>query len=402
MLRKLNTILQKSITSLSSSSSTSSLVSILSKIQLHSYVTFRYAPPLTETTLHAMAKDNIQHGIVFSQYPHFSCTTTGSSLNHLWRETIRLGYENRFTWSIIDRWPTHPIFVSAVARCIAIGLQRFPEAVRDKVIIVFSAHSVPMLVVNRGDPYVTEIASTVSAVMDVLRKGKATLPSKPSLTNPPTDPSVGITSTTPVDMDDGTQGIPVPPVHASHILAWQSKVGFLPWMGPPTSEVIKGLGKQGHKYILMVPIAFTSDHIETLFEIDIEYRHEAQQAGILQFERAPSLNSEETITTAQAQIVAEHIGLLSTNTSKDTSAYLSVSSTPAYKLNCPGCTNPACRTILNSYQDYTKLRDNIASDDGIVKNTTENKKEGCKTIPGSPWPTEKEIKRLKNLPIASP
>lgn len=370
-----------------------------------------------------MAKDNIQHGIVFSQYPQFSCTTTGSSLNHLWRETIRLGYENRFTWSIIDRWPTHPLFINAVARCVAVGLQRFPTAVRDKVIIVFSAHSVPMLVVNRGDPYVTEIASTVGAVMNVLRNGKATLPVEPSLTVPPSDPEANLGTSTdrsPPKMDDGTQGIPVPPVRSSHILAWQSKVGFLPWMGPSTADVIKGLGKQGHKYVLMVPIAFTSDHIETLFEIDIEYRHEAQQNGILQFERAPSLNSEETLTTAQAHIIAEHIGILQKNSSDSNSNNNSSnhphppplfreSSSPQYKLNCAGCTNPACRTILNPLdRTYTKLRDDIAETDGITQDTEEEglikkrSSSGCKTIPGSPWPSNKEVERLKQLTGPSP
>lgn len=225
------------------------------------YVAFRYAPPLTEETLLAMARDGVTRAVAFTQYPHFSCTTTGSSLNHLWRESIRLGLENRFQWSIIDRWPTHPTYIRALARCVATGLSRFPAAVRDQVVIVFTAHSVPMLTVNKGDPYVQEIGATVSAVMDLLRE-------KDSKVAPCSDAS-GTDQSAP-------DGSPLGPVRSPYVLAWQSKVGFLPWMGPPTGEVLKGLGRQGHKYVLTVPVAFTSDHIETLFEIDIEYREDGE------------------------------------------------------------------------------------------------------------------------------
>lgn len=208
------------------------------------YTAFRYAPPLTAAALEAMAADGVTRAIAFSQYPHFSCTTTGSSLNHLWRESVRLGLESRFSWSVIDRWPLHAGFLAAVARNVTVGLQRFPPTVRDRVVVLFSAHSVPMLTVNKGDQYVQEVAATVSAVVEILRKG-------------------GV----------GGYG----PVHSPYILAWQSKVGFLPWMGPSTASVLEGLAKQGHKYVLTVPIAFTSDHIETLFEIDQEYAEEAKK-----------------------------------------------------------------------------------------------------------------------------
>merc|ERR1712010_67939 len=90
-------------------------------------------------------------------------------------------------------------------------------------------------------------------------------------------------------------------------LAWQSKVGFLPWMGPSTSEVIKGYGRQCHRYVMAVPIAFTSDHVETLFEIDIEYAEEAHEHGIEMFKRAPSLNGSPKFQAALADMVASHI-----------------------------------------------------------------------------------------------
>lgn len=213
------------------------------------YTAFRYAPPLTAAALEAMAADGVTRAIAFSQYPHFSCTTTGSSLNHLWRESVRLGLEKRFSWSVIDRWPLHAGFLEAVARNVRTGLARFPAADRDRVVLLFSAHSVPMLTVNKGDQYVQEVAATVSAVVERLRAGAPG----------------------------------APPARSPYVLAWQSKVGFLPWMGPSTASVLEGLAKQGHKHVLAVPIAFTSDHIETLFEIDQEYAEEAKKVRAATF-----------------------------------------------------------------------------------------------------------------------
>ncbi|KAF1336517.1 Ferrochelatase, partial [Globisporangium splendens] len=264
------------------------------------YVFFRYANPLTEASLKQMKEDGVTRAIAFSQYPQWSCTTTGSSMNHLWRELDRLNMTDDFQWSLIDRWNTHPGYISAVANRVRQGLEQFAPEDRDKVVVMFSAHSVPMKVVYKGDPYTKEIASTAERVMEKL----------------------------------GIQN--------SHILAWQSKVGYLPWMGPSTSNVIKGLGAQGHKHVLTVPIAFTSDHIETLFEIDIEYAEEAKEVGIDQFKRCPSLNDEPLLFEAMADIVKTHL---------DTKTLHS----PQYPLNCPECTNPMCRTIKNPIKPYHKF-----------------------------------------------
>lgn len=297
-----------------------------------------------------MKEDGITRAIAFSQYPQFSCTTTGSSMNHLWRELIRLNMESTFLWSVIDRWHAHPGFISAVAKRVALGLQKFPKEERDKVIIVFSAHSIPMMIVNRGDPYTSEIASTVDYVMSTLRKG--------------VDIHTSVTS----NNKTSTEKITTP--HNSHILAWQSKVGFLPWMGPPTDKVLEGLGKQGHKHVLIVPIAFTSDHVETLFEIDLEYSEVAHKVGISNFIRAPSLNDESLLTDAMTDIVHTHYN-----------NKLAVESTQ-YSLNCAGCINPACRTILNPIVPYTKQRD-------------------CQTQ-NMIWPTDNIIQTLKKRLEPSP
>jgi ferrochelatase len=136
---------------------------------------------------------------------------------------------------------------------------------------------------------------------------------------------------------------------------------------------LKNLARQGHQHVMMVPIAFTSDHIETLYEIDIEYAEEAHEAGIITFARAPSLNDSDLLTSAQAELVADHLasGALCT---------------PQYRLNCAGCINPVCRTILNpaAGQAYSKLRDSygVQKEGGVPQWPTEQDKEACRTHEG--------------------
>ncbi|XP_046858061.1 ferrochelatase, mitochondrial-like [Xenia sp. Carnegie-2017] len=252
------------------------------------YIGFRYAHPLTEDTLEDIERDEIERVVAFTQYPQYSCSTTGSSLNAIYRFYKKRNLNSNVKWSVIDRWPTHHGLVEAFATNIQDELTKFPESVRERVVILFSAHSLPMSVVNRGDPYPAEVASTVHAVMNKLQ-----------FSNP-------------------------------YRLVWQSKVGPLPWLGPQTEDSIEGLSKNGEKYLLLVPIAFTSDHIETLYELDIEYMEEtAKKAGVEIIRRSSSLNDNPVFIKAMADIVKSH---LESNT---------VCSTQL-PLRCPMCVNVTC------------------------------------------------------------
>lgn len=128
-----------------------------------------------------------------------------------------------------------PRVLQAVAQNIERALAKFSVENRSDVVLLFSAHSLPMSVVNRGDPYVLEVSASVNAVMD--RLGHS---------NP-------------------------------YRLVWQSQVGPSAWMGMQTGEALKGLARLGRKQVILVPIAFTSDHIETLYELDLEYVKEARE-----------------------------------------------------------------------------------------------------------------------------
>ena len=124
------------------------------------YVAFRYANPLTEDMYAKLLADGFGRGkggraVAFTQYPQYSCSTTGSSLNELWRWRTRLegrdpSEKGKITWSVIDRWPVHPGLVEAFARNVEKQLETYPAERRDNVVLLFSAHSLPMSVVNRG------------------------------------------------------------------------------------------------------------------------------------------------------------------------------------------------------------------------------------------------------------
>ncbi len=261
------------------------------------YVAFRYVHPFSEDALKQMKADGVKRAVAFTQYPHYSCATTGSSLNELWRVAGRLGMSNDFQWSVIDRWPTHPGFIKAMTKTVVDGLAQFPEEERDDVLLLFSAHSLPLNIIDRGDPYPQEIGASVH---EVLKEGGF-----------------------------GNE----------YILSYQSEVGPVRWLGPSTEKVIKALGAKGKKKVLVVGIAFTSDHIETLSEIDIEYGHLAKEVGITQFKRAPALNGEPLFQDAMAEVVLEHLRRGEACTSQ-------------YGLRCPGCVNPQCRNILNPVKPY--------------------------------------------------
>ncbi|CUS22607.1 LAQU0S06e01882g1_1 [Lachancea quebecensis] len=226
------------------------------------YVAFRYARPLTSETYERMLKDGVRKAVAFSQYPQFSYSTTGSSINELWRQIKKLDPERTINWSVIDRWPTNKGLVKAFADNITAKLQEYPEDIRKDVVLLFSAHSLPMDVINTGDAYPAEVGATVYRVMEQLK-----------FCNP-------------------------------YRLVWQSQVGPKPWLGAQTADVTEWLAPS-EKGLIYIPIAFTSDHIETLFEIDLEVIGESEYKDKLK--RCDSLNGSETFIEGCADLVKEHL-----------------------------------------------------------------------------------------------
>ena len=254
------------------------------------YVAFRYTTPFADDAVRAMHADGITRAIAFTQYPQWSCSTTGSSLNDLWRSLRRTGLDDAFSWSIIDRWGEHEGFVRAMASAVQEGLHQYAATERDDVLVMFSAHSLPLAVIDRGDAYPSEVAASMSRVVEEAK-----------LRNP-------------------------------YALTFQSEVGPVRWLGPSTETAIRQLAARGQKNVLVVPIAFTSDHIETLSEIDIEYGELAHSLGMHGFKRAPALNLRPDFLDALADIVADHMQAAAPYSGQ-------------YRQKCQGCTNAACRGV---------------------------------------------------------
>lgn len=264
------------------------------------YVAFRYASPLTSECMDELAADGVKRAVAFSQYPQYSCSTTGSSLNELYREIQRRKAqhlpEGQIEWSVIDRWPVQQGLVQAFTNRIQEALSTLPPDEARRAPIMFSAHSLPMQVVSgRGDPYPPEVAATVSSIMQKL-----------GWSNP-------------------------------YRVTWQSKVGPAAWLGPQTSQTLQGWAKQGHKNVVVVPVAFTSDHIETLYELDIELQEEAREVGV-QLIRSPSLNDEPAFLRALADIVSEHLA----SEDSGSAPWAQGKTSHQLSLRCPGCTNQEC------------------------------------------------------------
>jgi protoporphyrin/coproporphyrin ferrochelatase len=226
------------------------------------YVGMRYWHPYTEEAIALIAQDNIDNLVILPLYPQFSISTSGSSfrlLERLWQEDPNL---QRLEYTVIPSWYKQPNYLQSMAELIAQELDQFPNP--NEVHVFFSAHGVPKSYVEEaGDPYQQEIEECTALIMQTLNRPNA------------------------------------------HTLAYQSRVGPVEWLQPYTEDALKELGAQGVKDLVVVPISFVSEHIETLQEIDIEYREIAEEAGIHNFRRVPAPNTHPVFIRALADLVID-------------------------------------------------------------------------------------------------
>ena len=224
------------------------------------YVAMRYWHPFTESAVADMKADGIEQVVVLPLYPPLSISTSGSSFRELQR--LRQGDERfaQLPLRAIRSWHDHPGYLKAMAQL----MEREIDACVDPSTahVFFSAHGVPKSYVEEaGDPYQKEIESCAELIMKTLGRD-----------NPWT-------------------------------LAYQSRVGPVEWLQPYTEEALEELGEKGVKELVVVPISFVSEHIETLEEIDIEYREIATEAGVSNFRRVPALDTDPTFIASLADLV---------------------------------------------------------------------------------------------------
>ncbi len=227
--------------------------------RVRAVVAMRYWKPSTLDAVETLGREGITDAILLPLYPHYSITTTGSSI-HEWERTVRQTGAKIRTQTILNYYD-HPAYLRSVAKRIEEGLLRFPAGRRERVHLLFSAHGTPLKLVAEGDPYKGQIEETVRGVLK-------------------------------------TGGFRQP-----HSLAFQSRVGPQKWIPPFTADVVRRLGGEGVKELLVIPIAFVSDHIETLYELNVEVREFAVKAGIGQFEVTEGLNTSETFIAALEDLV---------------------------------------------------------------------------------------------------
>jgi len=234
-------------------------------VDAKTYVAMRYWTPFTEDALAAVKADGIERLVVLPLYPQYSISTSGSSLRVLEREFYADQALRQVRNVVIPAWYNREGYVSALARLIIEKCERFPDAQTPH--IFFSAHGLPKAYIESlGDPYKDQTEATVTFVMNRMRQL-------------------------------GYQN--------DHTLAFQSKVGPVEWLKPYTDDKIRELGASGVEELVVVPISFVSEHIETLEEIDEEYYEVAVEAGIKGWERVPALGLAPDFIDDLAEAVVE-------------------------------------------------------------------------------------------------
>ncbi len=225
-------------------------------IDAHCFVAMRYWHPFTQEAIEQVRAANCAEVVLLPLYPQFSSTTTGSSLNE-WR---RLFCDDMRVHSV-ETFYRNTTYLDALSQKVNEALSRFAAPARPE--ILFSAHSVPVSVIEKGDPYQRQIEETVQLLME-----------RGGWSNP-------------------------------HRVCYQSKVGASKWLQPSLRQTLQSLAKEQVREVCIVPVAFVSDHVETLGEIDHEAREQAQKLGFTQFEMSAGLNDSPRFIQALAEIVHE-------------------------------------------------------------------------------------------------
>jgi protoporphyrin/coproporphyrin ferrochelatase len=229
----------------------------------------RYWHPLTSEAVAALRKAGpLDEIVLLPLYPHYSYATTLSSLKE-WRRVYGK-HPSGPPERTIDHFYDHPLYIQALVERIGSMLRQFSDS--SKIHLVFSAHGLPMSLIKKGDPYPKQVGATVGAVCEL----------------------------------GGRQYLGWP---RTHLLCYQSRVGPAKWLQPALTETIERLGQEGVKEMLVVPISFVTEHIETLHEINIEAREDAEKAGIETFRMMPAVGDSPLFISALQDLVLRAVGI---------------------------------------------------------------------------------------------
>lgn len=230
------------------------------------FVAMRYSRPSSADTLTAIAQAGIRRIVTLTLFPHFSRATTGSARNEFARTLSSPTWRTTpFHVTHIDHYADDAAYLDAMADTVRAAWERIADDRRRHTVIVFSAHGLPTRFIDEGDPYVSHIEATRAGILERL----------------------GVSN--------------------RQVLAYQSRTGPVRWLGPGTETVLTQLGQEGVRDVLMVPLSFVSDHIETLYEIDMLFADAARAAGITGYHRAGALNTHPMFIDALGRLVTRHL-----------------------------------------------------------------------------------------------
>jgi ferrochelatase len=234
--------------------------------QFRVFISMRYSEPTAEQALGEIAAADIRRIVTLSLFPHWSKATTGSSRNAFDRALAQPRYHNmKFDVAHVESYPADPGYLDAMTATVRDALHSIPADRRDGTVVLFSAHGLPQKFIDEGDPYVEHIEATRAGILDRLQ-----IPNR-------------------------------------QLLAYQSRTGPVKWLGPGTEEAIEQLGHEGVKDLLVVPLSFVSDHIETMYEVDILFAETAKAAGITGYFRPDALNTHPLFISALKRLVLEQV-----------------------------------------------------------------------------------------------
>jgi protoporphyrin/coproporphyrin ferrochelatase len=228
------------------------------------FIAMRYSRPSADDALEAIAAAGITRIVTLTLFPHWSKATTGSSRNEFERVLASPKWRDvGFEITHIEHYADNTLYLDALTATVREVWNTIPEPRRARTVLLFSAHGLPQRFIDEGDPYVAHIDTTRFGVLERLD-----LPNR-------------------------------------QLLAFQSRTGPVKWIGPGTEEVLSELGGESVSDVLVIPLSFVSDHIETLYEVDMLFADAARAAGITGYFRPPALNCHPLFIEALASLVTD-------------------------------------------------------------------------------------------------
>lgn len=225
------------------------------------YVGLRHWHPYIKEAYAELLDDQPERLIGLCMAPQYSSMSIGAYIKKV--EEARMALGGGFPVSYVVSWHRHPVLVKAIADNVAAALKKFPAAVRSLVPVIFTAHSLPERILQMKDPYPEEVRGTMEAVCELVK-----------------------------------------PVTTRFAFQSQGRSGEK-WLGPDVESTLEELHRDGHRQVLIAPIGFISDHVEILYDIDIEFKRLAESKG-MQLERIPMLNASTALIETLASVLEEH------------------------------------------------------------------------------------------------